>query len=1794
MKFTLIILGVLGLALQVIFGISEKALAVVPEKNLYQVSPFTSSSRTIPRVLIVLSKDYKMFLQAYNGLVDIDKDGRIDTGFNPTVIYTGYFDPYSCYKYQGTVSRSGDPSGYFLRSGPTQDDDSQEALDQARSTALGVGGERVKAARSNPGICQSPHTNLGGNFSGNWLNFLTASRMDVIRKILYGGSRYVDETNKTFLEGSFVTRDSNTWGTDVLADNRWLAETPMSVYYDISKYTPFPKPEIDSAHFFARVKNTIGSKTSNFPVFEYILNANNSVFSSTQYTGANGRYFDWVLSEGPNPSNPLLKSDVTKIDNDDVDKALKSYTVRVQVCEPGNLGDGEDCREYPNGQLKPVGLLQKNGENGNMYFGLLSGSYSDSTRLKGGVLRNHISSISDSIDVNTGQIIKDGLIWNMDTFRIAGANNDGDVAENSSQHYQNTASWGNPIGEMLFEGVRYFARLSQKSNQTALTPTAAFLPSSEVNYNSYAGLPTSDNNATFLTDWKKLPTLPAGECSKPVILLISDVDSDSDGDTAVNGNNDLKMEVLPQIQAPETLPNFNLAQYLNTITNIEGVNDGRAFFYSTGERDNCQPKTLTSLIEVNGICPYRPAYLGSYSSAAVAYFAHTHNFGLMDRELGVDIYTVTMSPTFPALDFPLFDEDGIVLKKITILPASLSSRYAESLRDRILSFLNYYILEWWVDAKGMPYHVRIKVNYEDITAGNDWDMDVMMDYTIDLLTKNSPKLDPNKSFDSEAINNYAGEFKVDGEHYNAFLPQGSEPFSIPPNEVAGLAIRSWRFTAAASLSMALGYSISGSTRDGTYMDSGHFGSGKGVITSVEGGKNVSKYSTPPTCNWPKGYGGATEDNGTNCFVPFASSSTYSGDYGDITKASTRTFKFADNVAAAGSYLETPLYLAAKYGGFQDHNNNGQPDPGEWEGSDGAPRNYFQASNIAELPAKLEAAFNDIARSVSTGTATAASVNSVLGGGVSIQTAFYPRYVAPNNSKEINWVGTVYALFLDKFGNLREDNNGDGQLDDEDAVVTFNSLKTPPDPPPSCYSSGSAISRCQINASGAITSISSVSNIHQLKPVWDVGKLLFTTDPASRNIFYINPDTNEVKPFDTDTETVTELTKFLIYDNYKDILPPPSGSTNQSKAATATKLIQYIKGTDIAEWRSRTIDNPWNPGTDNVWRLGDIINSKPVIVGQPAFNYDFIYGDKTYTAFKAQYGARRQVAYFGSNDGFLHAINMGKFGSLTQGQVGFSGGDLGKELWALIPGSALPHLQWLADPGYIHSYYVDMKPMVADIKGDNGEWRTILICGLRLGGRAIESPTSTSSSPKSFFSEVFALDVTNPDLNPQLLWRFSAQELGLSVGLPAVVTSGGKWYAVVPSGPAMDTLDSNGVLKFGNLSPYDGNSSQKARLFILGADSGDLYNTLIADEDNSFFNDPYAPMNLKRNTSGSWNDETIYYGMTITRDGACLDKGGVYRLQMVSPADSIPETVDGAPLPVSEWKLKPFAMVDRPVTGAVNSTLDYKGNLWVIFATGRLWGQDDISPCAKTNTELCRENHQQYLYGIKEELINGRMTFEDQTSKIKTNVLDVTPASVYSSGQVSGLTNILVFNYNDLSEKLGASAFKGYKRRLNMATVLSGIDSNELNLNQPKITSVGAGRSILGFTTYEPTAAETCGDYGQGYMYVLDPFTGSPAPYLADSFKPLPAEQAPNGQPTLTGSRISGGVSTGSGQPSAATFVVLGDSVIIRTSTTENSIVDVAIPSEQKMVNNIISWREVFNTGFTLPKGIMTKDLQINP
>ncbi|MEM5786581.1 MAG: hypothetical protein AAGU11_04635, partial [Syntrophobacteraceae bacterium] len=119
-----------------------------------------------------------------------------------------------------------------------------------------------------------------------------------------------------------------------------------------------------------------------------------------------------------------------------------------------------------------------------------------------------------------------------------------------------------------------------------------------------------------------------------------------------------------------------------------------------------------------------------------------------------------------------------------------------------------------------------------------------------------------------------------------------------------------------------------------------------------------------------------------------------------------------------------LYLAAKYGGFDDVNRNGRPDPGEWEGDTANgytwPRNFAHAESGKDFEDAMLKILNDILRKASSGTAASVVTTSEGGEGQLYQAYFEPNRTNSAGNEEVTWIGFLQSLWIDDWGNLRED------------------------------------------------------------------------------------------------------------------------------------------------------------------------------------------------------------------------------------------------------------------------------------------------------------------------------------------------------------------------------------------------------------------------------------------------------------------------------------------------------------------------------------------------------------------------------------------------------------------------------------------------------------------------------------------------------------------------------------------------------------------------------------------------------
>ncbi|MDR0620969.1 MAG: hypothetical protein LBJ61_03725 [Deltaproteobacteria bacterium] len=844
---------------------------------------------------------------------------------------------------------------------------------------------------------------------------------------------------------------------------------------------------------------------------------------------------------------------------------------------------------------------------------------------------------------------------------------------------------------------------------------------------------------------------------------------------------------------------------------------------------------------------------------------------------------------------------------------------------------------------------------------------------------------------------------------------------------------------------------------------------------------------------------------------------------------TRLFRFPSTGSMdPPDYLPDPLWLAAKYGGFNDENRNGIPEKNEYDilpapNGDGIPDNYFYANNLTELKDKLSEAFERIMSSMNVGTATSASVNSVLGGGITVRT-YYQSIHTPTSAPEtpeIRWLGGTYALFIDLWGNMREDTNQNGRLDlncgfDGDA----NSLRND-------NSKGDYIiefvdcSRLDSSEFLACANARDESDIKTVARIYpDMNGKNLKGKTSSRAVFKTLEDVRMVWNLSRNLSDLTDsnalsprdfgvpaTSKRRVYFHQDGVTPPlPTKLSNNNlfyptgnlpaqlakylwaaNATDATRLMSYVLGVDQTGYRSRRTVSPWfnlNKGKTITCRLGDVINSQPIIVGSPFSGYDILYADKSYALYKAEHKNRRHLAVVGANDGMLHAINMGRPISLKDGYNGYTEsvtGAMGREMWAFIPQSLLPHLQWLQQIDYAHAYYMDMTPTVVEVKNSSGQWKTILISSLRFGGRAIELNTTPASYS---YSEVFALDITDPDQEPTLLWRFSHPQMGLVVAKPTVVrntASGDHWYVIVASGPTYDTYvkatDVTVPLNEQGRRAYQGHSNQSAKLFVFDALSGPgTGNAQVTTVDTylpkSFITNFQVLNAFKKNVTQdgddvSWSNSLAYFsvnqsapdtellclanasqtssfldsnngndfcGTSKYGNYGYLDKGSVWRLNMANAS--------GAPIDKSGWQnnFKLFFNSERPVSAAVNTLHDGE-NLWVLFGSGRYWSEEDSRLCeGQGDTKECRLNHVNYIYGIKDKVsADGDFAFSSSPIS-ESSLVDVSNVVVYPDASILakdsngtyGPAKVgaeFISDYGTLAAKIKSSSYNGYRRAL---------------------------------------------------------------------------------------------------------------------------------------------------------------------
>lgn len=1611
------------------------------EMSTFASAPIEIVQNVPPLVMLTMSLDHQYWLKAYNDYTDLTGDGDIERTYDDSFEYYGYFHAERCYRYS----------------------DSDNAFE-----AVGVAGG------TNDHYCSGT---LDDAWSGNFLNWATMTRMDIVRKILYGGYRSTDTATATVLERAHLPGDAHAFAK----------------YYngaDIDDLVPYSSLKVDgdnggdadgiddidegiticniSRKSSGSSQGTTGATPTETPdpaPMMRVVQENHQLWNANER-----RQCSWDNENGDNSnSNNSAESGVFAVSNDpSSSKELESpggsrdQIVRVKVCESTFFGGDdnlENCTAYGS-NLKPEGLLQRYGLAGQINFGLMTGSYAKN--ISGGVLRKNVGSMSDEVSTTDGTFIAKtgsqvGIIRTLNAMRIYGYSyNNGTYGADSTDRtaggddctFQLTditegkcRSWGNPISEIFYESLRYFAVSSGRG------PTSAF---NATDSSSIAGL--------VQDSWTTDPLNTDNFCASLNSIVFNASVSSYDNDSAVYGTT-----------------------FGSVTTTTKAVGDGEGitgndFFVgrtATDTNEFCTSKEITSLGEASGLCPEAPTVRGSYHMAGLAHYAHTNDLRTSAAFKGdqtVNTFAVSLATSTPVIDVPIGASVAAADKIVKILPAyrlrkggnntnEASNVPANDGGGALVDFRIVVPHLEVVDATSTTaatgtghFYAKFYVNWEDSEQGGDYDQDMWgtIEYRVD--TNVSPAT-------VRIITKTVAESTVTGQLF--------------------------------------GFVVSGTTQDGFHAYSG-----------IEGANYFASVGTDPTG------------------VPGCSNCRALSETGGQRGAQAHTFTVS--ATGASGILESPLFYAAKWGGFKDLNDNDEPDlADEWDakdtsgaevdGGDGIPDNFFFVTNPGALESALNTIFLSILERVSSGTSAAVVANDRVGNGALFQ-AIYDPSRKDGGGNEVKWIGTLHGLWVDADGFIREDGGLKGVLEDynTDKVVDLFYDVTERKAKLRRFSSS--------KDDEFVESSSSVAELTELKTIWNAREQLSAIDEGSlaANRGYDDPADEGrfiLTWMDTDTDGAVDTGEAVALE--------AGGLTTSNfmwvdadDVDEAEDLVNWTRGIEVAGLRKRVLDYAGD-GTTETIRLGDIVHSTPISVEKPREAFDIVFGDDSYRDFRRRYENRRQVVYVGSNDGMIHAFNAGFFnaadktfeldtGFLEESPGSETNHPLGAELWAYVPKNLLPHLQWSARTDYSHVYGVDNAARVFDVKifADDGAsgthpggWGTILVATMAYGGGsdatgitvdteqdgvgAANADGDTRDDVKTK-SAVVILDITNPEDPPVVLAELAPANLQFTTSVPQAVVvnnvgEGGednKWFLVVGTGPS-DLASasylsgaSNANIFVYDLSKLGDGLDDVADVTALAGlvETKELPDTT-ADGDTA---DKNANMYIGDITGVDYNfnykSDAIYFGTVgASSDLDTVNHGGLFRISMneeVSPDD---------------WTA-PFRLVsdlNQPFSEAPTLQLDDRLRRWVIAASGRFETTGDKSTV-----------RQQTMIGVIDTIPNGSDALDSVVDA--DTLFDVTNARVFSSGGVSfdGTTTPSTTLKAVTADIISAG---GWRR---------DFDASATTPAQRGVSGMTAIGGIILVPAFTPDTA-VCTAEGSSILLGLSPFTGMPT--LGGVFGDIPCD-----------------------------------------------------------------------------------------
>lgn len=653
--------------------------------------PLSVQASAKPMIMLAFGRDHRLYYEAYNDASDIDSDGAIDIRFKPSITYLGLFDSDVCYTHDG-------------------------ASNTVTNTA-----NKFKPASAATGLLKT----CVNQWSGNWLNYVTTSRIDALRVVLYGGMRTTDTSSETVLSRAYIPQDAHSWSKEY---------TSLAVDgYRISDYTPLAQPTgANRRHFFGNTTPTDGVNCNP------LSNCSGRTPWLSVIENSNLRVWEWASTE-----RPVL--------NGNAGGTRSNFPVRVEVC---TASFNKGCKLYPSGNYKPVGVLHQFGETDQALFGMFSGSYD--SHLSGGRLRKVVSSFNNEVITTTGvfNASTTGIVTNMNNFRVFGFNRgrtdniyEGAVVGNRVLNQGEFPDWGNPVAEMMYEATRYLANKGvptpayiNNSSNTAINTIDDLMGLSRPAWDRpYAGQGTSTANAPY--------------CARANLLTISDTNISFDSDQLPGVNTNFGSGITTDLTGRHIVTGVNSSLNVKAVADFISANEpsvaGLRFIGQNDATVNTAPSatTIGSLGNVRGLAPEEPTKRGSYYAASVAHYAKVNdlNGGLPGDQTVNNLFVAMASPLL-RIEVKLPDNKAIALlpfaksvggafgitpNKANYQPTNqIVDFYVESIANSGPSDIN-------TSTNGGRYEAVFRINYEDVEQGNDHDMDAIVVYTVRLKADNT-------------------------------------------------------------------------------------------------------------------------------------------------------------------------------------------------------------------------------------------------------------------------------------------------------------------------------------------------------------------------------------------------------------------------------------------------------------------------------------------------------------------------------------------------------------------------------------------------------------------------------------------------------------------------------------------------------------------------------------------------------------------------------------------------------------------------------------------------------------------------------------------------------------------------------------------------------------------------------------------------------------------------------------------------------------------------------------------------